>query len=143
MLKIVQRTLLKGMDVHQSIYERTDGRLGSSPWGRPMLLLRTTGRRTGLLRTTALLYIRDEDQYAVVASNGGARRNPGWFHNLNATPDAEIQIGRTRIPVRSHIATEELRTLVFAKANKYMWGLYKNYQSRTDRRFPVVIFTPR
>ena len=79
---------------HQWLYEVSDGRIGASLMGRPMLLLRTTGRRTGLPRTAALLYVRDGDAFVVIASKGGAPQHPGWFHNLQATPDVEIQVGR-------------------------------------------------
>src|SRR5204863_281604 len=70
---------------------------------------RTVGRRTRQPRTAALLYVRDGDAYAVIASKGGAPQHPGWYHNLVATPDVEIQVGRERIPVRARVAQGEER----------------------------------
>jgi len=92
------------LTVHQWLYEHSDGRIGASLGGRPMLLLRTVGRRTKQPRTAALLYVRDGDAYVVIASKGGAPRHPGWFHNLTAHPAVEIQVGRERIPVRARVA---------------------------------------
>ena len=91
------------LTVHQWLYETTDGRIGARLGGRPMLLLRTVGRRTGEPRTAALLYVRDGESYAVVASKGGAPQHPGWFHNLVAEPNVEIQVGRARVPVRARM----------------------------------------
>src|SRR3954467_2316480 len=82
--------------VHEQIYTRTDGRLGHRMIGVPTLLLRTTGRRSGATRTNSLVYAMDGDDHLVVASNGGADRNPAWLHNLRANPDVEIQIARER-----------------------------------------------
>jgi deazaflavin-dependent oxidoreductase (nitroreductase family) len=129
--------------VHQWLYEISDGRIGVSLGGRPMLLLRTVGRRSGEPRTAALLYVRDGDAYAVVASKGGAPRHPGWFHNLTAEPNAEIQVGRERIPVRARIAEGEERARLWARADEVNQGGYTDYQSRTSRVIPVVILERR
>src|ERR1700745_2977528 len=82
--------------IHETIYKGTDGRLGHRMIGVPTLLLRTTGRRSGAVRTNGLVYARDGDDYLVVASNGGADRPPAWLYNLQANPEVEIQIGRER-----------------------------------------------
>src|SRR6201998_496403 len=82
--------------IHEQIYKRTDGRLGHRMIGVPTLLLRTTGRRSGAVRTNGLVYARDGEDYLVVASNGGADRPPSWLFNLEANPDVEVQIGRER-----------------------------------------------
>ena len=140
---IVERTLGKTLVVHQWLYERTDGRVGAKLAGRPMLLLRTVGRRSGEPRTSALLYVREGDDYAVVASKGGAPRNPGWFHNLVADPDVEIQVGRERIPVHARVAADEEHTKLWSLANGVNKGQYDAYQARTDRDIPVVVLEPR
>src|SRR5262245_3463672 len=126
------------LTVHQWLSETTDGRIGASLGGRPMLLLRTVGRRTGEPRTAALLYVRDRESYAVIASTGGAPRHPGWFHNLVAEPNVEIQVGRERVPVRSLIADGEERSRLWARADDVNQGQYTIYQSRMkfmSRRF--------
>jgi F420H(2)-dependent quinone reductase len=131
------------LTVHQWLYENTDGRIGATLGGRPMLLLRTVGCRTGKPRTAALLYVGDGKAYAVIASKGGAPQHPGWFHNLRAEPNAEIQVGRVRIPVRARIAEGEERSRLWARADEVNQGQYAVYQSRTKRLIPVVVLEPR
>jgi deazaflavin-dependent oxidoreductase (nitroreductase family) len=127
------------LTVHQWLYEHSDGRIGASLGGRPMLLLRTIGRRSKELRTAALLYVRDGDAYVVIASKGGAPYHPGWFHNLTAKPDVEIQVGRERIPVRARVAKGKERSRLWARADEVNQGQYGEYQSRTSRVIPVVV----
>lgn len=130
------------LTVHQWLYEQSDGRIGASLGGRPMLLLCTVGRRTKQPRTAALLYVRDGDAYAVVASKGGAPQHPAWFHNLTAQPDVEIQVGRERMPVRARVAEGEERSRLWALADEINQGQYAEYQSRTKRKIPVVVLEP-
>jgi len=139
----VEQILGKGLVVHQWLYETTDGRVGASVGGRPMLLLRTVGRRSGQPRTSALLYVRDGDGYVVVASKGGDPHHPGWFHNLMADPDVEIQVGRQRLAVHARVAEGEERSWLWARADEVNKGQYSVYQTRTDREIPVVVLTPR
>jgi F420H(2)-dependent quinone reductase len=131
--------------VHQWIYERTDGLLGHRLlFGNPTLLLRTTGRRTGLPRTTGLTYARDGDDYLVVASNGGRPEPPTWLGNLRAQPDCEIQVGRRR---QRAIARSTLpddpdyarRWTIVDTNNK---GRYTEYQKMTDRPIAIVELRP-
>ena len=129
--------------LHQWIYETTDGRLGATLAGRPMLLLRTVGRRTGQPRTAALLYIEDGANRVVVASKGGAPENPGWFHNLRANPEVEIQVGRDRMPVRARVAEGDERDRLWKAADKVNEGTYATYQSLTSRQIPVIVLEPR
>jgi F420H(2)-dependent quinone reductase len=131
------------LTVHQWLYEFSDGRIGATLGGRPMLLLRTVGRRSKQPRTAALLYARDGDAYVVIASKGGAPQHPGWFHNLTAQPDVEIQVGRERIPVRARVAAGEERSRLWARADEINQGQYDTYQSRTNRVIPVVVLEPR
>ena len=140
---LVERVGSKLLGVHQWLYEQTDGRVGASIGGRPMLLLRTVGRRTGKPRTSALLYVPDGDRYAVIASKGGDPKHPGWFHNLMAAPDVEIQVGRKRIPVHARVAEGEERSRLWARADEINQGGYSQYQSRTSREIPVVVLEPR
>ena len=139
----IEQVLGKGLVLHQWLYEKTDGRIGRSIGGRPMLLLRTVGRKTGEARISALLYVPDGDRYAVIASKGGDVRHPGWFHNLTAHPEVEIQIGRDRIPVTARVAAGDERERLWVKANEINQGQYDTYQSRTDRTIPVVVLERR
>ena len=140
---LIDQVLSKFLDVHQLVYDKSDGRVGASLAGRPMLLLRTTGRRTGKSRTAALLYIRDGDDYVVIASTGGADHHPGWYFNLQDDAPAEIQVGRQRMAVTARDATGEHRERLWAEADRVNKGGYSNYQSRTEREIPVVVLTPR
>ncbi len=130
--------------IHQKLYERTDGRVGKGMLGVPALLLRTTGRRSGATRTSSLIFARDGEDYLVVASNGGADRPPAWLHNLRASSDVEIQVGRER---RNGTATvvepsdpgyERLWKIV----NENNRDRYSAYQEQTTRPIPVVVLTP-
>jgi deazaflavin-dependent oxidoreductase (nitroreductase family) len=107
------------------------------------LLLRTVGRRTRAPRTAALLYVPAGKAYVVIASKGGAPQHPGWFHNLTAEPDVEIQVGRERIPVRARVAEGDERARLWASADDVNQGQYTVYQSRTKRPIPVVVLEPR
>lgn len=140
---LVERIVGPLLAVHQWLYEVSDGRIGATLGGRPMLLLRTIGRRSGQPRTAALLYIRDGSSYAVVASKGGAPQHPAWFHNLTSRPEVEIQVGRQRIPVRARVAEGEERARLWARADEINQGQYEIYQSRTQRLIPVVVLEPR
>jgi deazaflavin-dependent oxidoreductase (nitroreductase family) len=131
------------LTVHQWLYEQSDGRIGATLGSRPMLLLRTVGRRTKQPRTAALLYVRDGDAFAVIASKGGAPQHPGWFHNLKAQPDVEIQVARKRIPVRARMVEGEERARIWSRADAINQGQYDVYQSRTTRAIPVVVLEPR
>jgi deazaflavin-dependent oxidoreductase (nitroreductase family) len=139
----VEAVLAPLLGVHQWLYELSDGRIGTNLGGRPMLLLRTVGRKTRQPRTAALLWVPDGDAWAVIASKGGAPHHPGWYHNLVATPDVEIQVGRERIPVRARVAEGEQRARIWARADEVNQGQYTVYQSRTMRPIPVVVLERR
>src|SRR5664279_3712393 len=114
---LIERFFGPLLTVHQWLYEHSDGWIGANLGGRPMLLLRTVGRRSSQPRTAALLYVRDGDAYVVIASKGGAPQHPGWFHNLVAQPDVQIQVGRDRFPVRARVAEGEERSRLWARAD--------------------------
>ena len=130
--------------VHDAIYQGTDGRIGHGMIGVPTLLLRTTGRRSGAMRTNSLVYARDGDDYLVVASKGGADEAPGWLHNVRANPDVEVQIGRERRPATARIVEpsdpdyERLWQIV----NENNRDRYRGYQKLTSRPIPVIAITP-
>jgi deazaflavin-dependent oxidoreductase (nitroreductase family) len=135
---------LLGLRIHGLLYERTDGLIGHRLLGVPALMLRTTGRRTGLVRTNSLVYARDGERYLVVPSNGGANRSPAWLHNLRAAPEAEIQVGRERKPVRADIVQPGAPDFdrLWKLVNDNNRGRYDSYQSKTNRPIPVVALTP-
>jgi deazaflavin-dependent oxidoreductase (nitroreductase family) len=130
---------------HQWIYEHTDGFLGHHLlFGNPTLLLRTTGRRTGEVRTNGLTYARDGDDYLVVASKGGSSKPPAWLANLTADPRCEIQVGRRRIPVtaRSTLPDDPDYARRWTIVNSVNADRYTQYQTRTTRPIAVVELRP-
>ena len=129
--------------LHQAIYERTDGRIGHRLVGVPSLILRTTGRRSGLTRTAVLAYGCDGDGYVVVASNGGQDRPPAWLHNVRANPDVEIQVGRRRAAGRARIveAGDPDYPRLWRLVNEVNHGRYDGYQRLTERPIALVILT--
>jgi deazaflavin-dependent oxidoreductase (nitroreductase family) len=130
--------------IHEELYKRTDGRIGHRMIGVPTLLLRTTGRRSGVTRTNALVYARDGNDYLVVASNGGADRPPGWLHNVRAQPEVEIQIGRERQPARTRIieSSDPSYDRLWKVVNGNNRDRYTAYQQKTTRPIPVIAITP-
>jgi F420H(2)-dependent quinone reductase len=130
--------------VHERIYKASDGRLGHNMIGVPTLLLRTTGRRSGAVRTNGLVYARDSDDYLVVASKGGAPEAPAWLHNLRANPDVEIQIGRERrkATAREVGPGDPDYDRLWKIVNENNKDRYTAYQEQTSRPIPVVVLTP-
>ena len=106
-----------------------------------MLLLRTTGRKTGGLRVAALLYHRDGGNYVVVGSKGGSDVAPGWLRNLEATPEVGVQVGTRRFPARARVASADERRRLWPEMTR-LWPQYDRYQSQTQRPIPLVILTP-
>ncbi|MBV9042417.1 MAG: nitroreductase family deazaflavin-dependent oxidoreductase [Acidimicrobiia bacterium] len=127
---------------HTKKYRETDGEVGYLWNGAPILLLTSTGRRSGEKRTTPLIFGRDGDDYLIVASMGGMPRHPWWYENLRADPEAEIQMKSERIPVMARTATADEKPRLW-KIMREIWPNYDEYQSRTDREIPVVVLTPR
>jgi deazaflavin-dependent oxidoreductase (nitroreductase family) len=133
--------LLLGED-HIRAYRETGGAVGYVWNGVPTLLLTSTGRRTGQKRTSALIFARDADDYLIVASLAGAPKQPQWYLNLQANPDAEIQVKDQTIAVVARTASASEKPRLW-KIVTDVWPNYDVYQSRTDRDIPVVVLSPR
>jgi deazaflavin-dependent oxidoreductase (nitroreductase family) len=137
------RLLNRLIGLHVLVYRASGGRVGRRfRGGPPMLLLDTTGARSGRRRTTPLVYVRDGERIVLVASKGGAPRNPAWFHNLYANPDTDVQIGSRRLAVRARVADDAEHERLWPKALETYAG-YAEYQRRTARRIPLVILDQR
>jgi proline iminopeptidase len=126
-------------DEHVRRYRETGGEVGHI-WkeGSTVLLLTTTGRKTGEPRTTPLIYAQDGDRYVIVASKGGAPDDPGWYRNLEKSPEVELQVEDEVFPARARTAEGEERNRLWQKANE-VWPHYASYQEKTDREIPVVV----
>lgn len=130
--------------IHQALYTRTGGRIGHHMIGVPTLLLRTTGRRSGMTRTNALVYARDGEDYLLVASNGGADSHPAWLHNVKAGPEVEIQVGRDRRQGTARVIepSDPAYERVWKIVNENNRDRYSAYQEMTSRPIPVIAITP-
>ncbi|HZB94944.1 MAG TPA: nitroreductase family deazaflavin-dependent oxidoreductase [Herpetosiphonaceae bacterium] len=123
---------------HTRKYVETNGEDGHIWNGVPTLALTTTGRRSGKLHRTMLIYGRDGDRYIVVASKGGADEHPQWYRNLQANPEVQVQVGGERFPARARTATGDERSRLW-KLMAEIWPAYNQYQTKTSREIPVVI----
>ena len=139
------RVLKAAFQAHAQLYEASDGRFGTwigPPFlGQPALLLSVTGRKSGLTRTTPLVYFKDGGNYIVVGSDGAARRDPQWWKNLQENPRATVRIGRNKFPAIASLATgaERDRLWQIGIAKNPIWS---RYQTQTARALPIVILTP-
>lgn len=135
----VLNRLMKG---HAVVYRATGGAIGHRfPFAPPMLLLDHVGAKSGMRRTTPLVYFRDGQNVVIVASKGGHPRHPAWYHNLRANPDTTIQIGSRRQQVHAREASPEEHDRLWPKAVATYSG-YRGYQERTERRIPLVVLEP-
>lgn len=124
--------------LNRLVYQRTGGRLGSSIRGAPILLLTTTGRKTGQRRTTPLLYLSAEPGLVVVGSAGGAPKDPAWILNLRADASADVQIGREHRAVVAREAAGDERARLWTRLVE-MYPAYDDYRQRTTREIPVIV----
>ena len=130
-------------DEHVRVYLETEGEVGHI-WrrGSKILLLTTRGRTTGEPRTVPLIYESVGGPYVIVASNGGADAHPGWYRNLRAEPQVEVQVLDDRFPATARTASGEERERLWRLA-AVQWPPYDEYQTRTDRQIPVVVLERR
>lgn len=118
------------------------GRVGGGFAGAPLLLLHTTGARTGEPRINPMMYLQDGGRYLVFASKAGADTNPAWYHNLKAHPDAQIEIGDQKLDVHAvEVHGPERDTLFERQATLYPG--FAGYQRGTTRTIPVIALTER
>jgi F420H(2)-dependent quinone reductase len=144
------RRVIKVMaTVNVAVYKLTRGRIGGTwrigaGWKDPVpiCLVEHRGRRTGKLRTTPLVYLRDRDRVVVVASQAGRPQHPLWFRNMEADPDVTVQIKGDRRPMRARTAAGPERAELWPRLVD-LYRDYDSYQSWTDREIPVVILEPR
>lgn len=129
--------------VNTWVFKLSGGRLGNRFLrGAPVLLLTTTGARSGQRRTTPLIYLEDGEDVVLVASKGGMSHHPAWYHNLVKHPDAEVQIGSAVRPVRARRASDEEKAALWPRLVA-IYRDYDDYQARTSRDIPVMVLSPR
>ena len=132
-------SLVRAMSrVNIALYRSTGGRVGGRVGKAPILLLTTTGRRSGAARVTPLLYLRDSERLVVVASYGGRPSHPAWYLNLLDEPKVAVQVRRERFAATARTATAEERAELWPRLVE-MYPSYATYEQRTTREIPVVV----
>ncbi|HXB87937.1 nitroreductase family deazaflavin-dependent oxidoreductase [Mycobacterium sp.] len=139
-----QGVLPRVLRVHDIVYRNTNGWIGHRALGFPSLLLHTVGAKTGVARAASLIYARDGGDYLVVASKAGDPKAPGWYHNLKANPNVEINVGPKRFGVTAKpvLPDDPDYARLWQIVNKKNSNRYEAYQKKTSRPIPVVVLTP-
>ena len=127
---------------HVRVYRETGGERGYHWRGTEILLLTTTGRKSGEKRTTPLIHRTDADRWIIVASKGGTPEHPDWYLNIQEDPEIEIQVKDEVIPVRASTVEGEDRERLWKQMTE-VWPDYDDYQSNTDREIPIVALERR
>lgn len=122
-------------------FRENAGKVGGMFEGRPLLLLHTTGAKSGEPRLNPLMYRTVGNRYAVFASKGGAHTHPDWYYNLAANPDASIEVGIETINVRARVAEGDERTAIW-EPHKREYPNFAEYEQKTDREIPVIVLEP-
>jgi len=133
-----QRVLTR---IHTFFYRLSGGKMGGRLGRSPILLLITTGRKTGKQRTTPLFYLKDGENLILVASNGGSPTHTTWWLNLQANPQAKAELGSKKLPVTARQADAEERKRLWPLLVA-MYAGYAEYQKKTTREIPLVILSP-
>jgi deazaflavin-dependent oxidoreductase (nitroreductase family) len=126
---------------HVRVYRETNGEQGYIWNGSPILLLTSKGRKSGEDRTIPIIYTGWGDGWAIIASKGGSPTHPKWYLNVEADPRVQVQVKGDVWEATARTAESPEREQIWAAAIKH-WPNYYIYQSRTDRRIPVVVLTP-
>ncbi len=124
------------------VYRLTGGRVGGRVGKGPVLLLTTTGRKSGQPRTAPVLYLADGERFVVINTNAGNQKTPAWSFNLKANPEAEIEVGRKRLQVRARAAEGEERAELWRRHMEQYSG-WDYYESKLDREITVFVLDPR
>jgi deazaflavin-dependent oxidoreductase (nitroreductase family) len=124
------------------LYRISRGRLFGQVAGTPILLLTTTGRRSGQTRTAPVVYLSEGERLIVIGSNAGHKNAPAWSLNLEANPDAEVEVGGERRKVRARVAEGDERTELWRKMNE-QYGGFDDYSARTTRDIRLFVLEPR
>ena len=122
-------------------FEQSGGTKAATLSGKPIIVLTSVGAKTGKLRKTALMRVEHDGHYAVVASRGGAAKNPTWYHNLKRNSHVELQDGATTRDYRAREVTGDEKATWWERALE-VWPAYADYQKKTRRQIPVFVLEP-
>lgn len=130
------------ISIFVSLYRLTNGRVGGSISGLNVLLLTTTGRKSGKQRTTPLGYFENDGNYVIIASNAGGEKNPSWFYNLKSNPRVTLRVKDKELTAIAEPASSEKRNQLWSQLVS-LAPRYANYEQRTSRVIPMVILKPQ
>ena len=122
-------------------FRANEGVVGGRFEGKTLLLLHTTGAKTGKERVNPVAYVRDGEKYVVIASKGGAPTNPDWYYNILAHPHLTVEVGTKTFDVEAQVAEEPERTRLYNKMVEMLPG-FADYRQKTERVIPVIELTP-
>jgi deazaflavin-dependent oxidoreductase (nitroreductase family) len=122
-------------------FRANEGKVGGPFEGAPVLLLTSTGAKSGEQRTTPVVYQQDGDRMVIFASKAGAPENPAWFHNLRANPTATVEVGPDTVDVEAVVTDGDERERLFSK-QKQLMPQFADYEQKTARQIPVVALQP-
>ena len=139
-MKVVFRIF---MAIHTALYKMTNGSFGGNFGGADVLLLTTTGRKSGKTRITPLMYVRDGEKYAITASANGDPKHPGWYWNVTkGTHPVQIQVNEKVMSVTVEQAADDQRDQLYQRFID-MAGQFAGYEKKTTRKIPVLLLTPQ
>jgi deazaflavin-dependent oxidoreductase (nitroreductase family) len=118
-------------------FRANSGKVGGQFAGAPLLLLTTTGAKTGKTRVNPLAYLKDGDRYVIIASYAGAPNNPPWYHNVLAHPNVTVEVGDEQFEARAEVVSEPQRTELYRKMASIM-PPFAEYERKTTRTIPVI-----
>jgi deazaflavin-dependent oxidoreductase (nitroreductase family) len=121
-------------------FRANGGKVGEPFEGAPMILITHKGAKSGVERTTPLVYTRDGDRLVIIASKAGAPSHPAWYHNLVANPDVTVEVGTERFAARASVVSGDERKRLY-DAQAALMPNFKEYQDKTSREIPVVVLT--
>jgi len=121
-------------------FRANDGKVGGNFEGAPLLILETTGAKSGRAHQSPMMYLADGDRLLVFASKGGSPPHPDWYHNLVANPSATVEVGTDTFDVDAHVTTGAERDELYARQAALYPG-FAEYEAKTDRVIPVVALT--
>jgi deazaflavin-dependent oxidoreductase (nitroreductase family) len=122
-------------------FRANSGKVGGYFAGKSLLLLHSTGARTGKERVNPVAYVRDRDRLVIIASKGGAPTNPDWYYNIVANPLVSVEVGTDRFQARAAVTSEPERSRLYRKMVKMMPS-FAEYEEKTTRVIPVITLTP-
>jgi deazaflavin-dependent oxidoreductase (nitroreductase family) len=123
-------------------FRANEGKVGGPFEGAPVLLLTSTGAKSGEQRTTPVVYQPDGERMVIFASKAGAPENPAWYHNLRANPTATVEVGADTVEVEAVVTDGDERERLFNK-QKQLMPQFADYEQKTTRQIPVVALKPK